>query len=178
MSFDAYMWLETPQGGAPPVQGETTDAVHAAKKAFEIFSFSWGASNPVSIGSGTGGAGAGKVSISSFNVMKRTDNASPNLFAACSCGGHYGKANVVLRKAGGTKDKTGSVYITYTFSKVFVESIQWSGSSGGDDYPTESVSFAFGACKIQYWPQKATGEQGTVNEKMWSVIQNVASEAV
>ena len=31
----------------------------------------------------------------------------------------------------------------YTFTDVMVDSIQWSGSPGGDDVPTESVSFAF-----------------------------------
>jgi type VI secretion system secreted protein Hcp len=68
------------------------------------------------------------------------------------------------------------VYLTYSFKEVFVESIQWSGSSGGDDSPTESVSFSFGACKLQYWPQKKTGGQNpAVNEQMWSLTQNNAS---
>ena len=31
-----------------------------------------------------------------------------------------------------------------------VESVQWSGSSGGDDTPTESVSFAFAKVEIDY----------------------------
>jgi len=178
MAFDTYMYLEGPQGGAPPIEGETTDLTYGPKKAFEVFSFSWGASNPATIGSLGGGAGSGKVSLSSFNVMKKTDNASPSLFTSCCTGGHYDTATVILRKAGGTKDATGTVYLTYTFSFVFVESVQWSGSSGGDDTPTESASFAFGACKVQYWPQKKGGGQGTVNEKMWSVVKNNASETV
>jgi type VI secretion system secreted protein Hcp len=36
-----------------------------------------------------------------------------------------------------------------------VESIQWSGSSGGDDTPTESISFAFGKVVIEYKKQGA-----------------------
>ena len=35
-----------------------------------------------------------------------------------------------------------------------VESIQWSGSSGGDDTPTESVSFAFAKVKVTYSKQE------------------------
>ena len=77
MAYDAFMWLT---GGTPPANGETTDATYKAKKAFEIYSFSWGASNPTTIGSSSGGAGAGKVSLSSFNIMKKTDSASPALF--------------------------------------------------------------------------------------------------
>lgn len=178
MSYDAYMYLEGPQGGAQAVVGETSDTTYQAKKAFEIYSFSLGASNPPSIGSAAGGAGAGRVSLSSFNIMKKTDNSSPDLFHACSCGGHYDKATVVLRRAGGTPGATGTEYLMYTFNMVFVESIQWSGSSGGDDTPTESVSFAYGSCKIQYWPQKKGGGQGTLNEKMWSVVKNKATEEV
>lgn len=172
MPFDTYMWLSKEGDGCVPVEGETTDATFAAKKAFEIYSFSIGASNPVNMGSGGGGGGAGKVSLSSFNVMKKTDNASPGLFRTCCNGGHYAEGNVVLRKAGGEKGKTGSVYLCYNFKEVFVESIQWSGSTGGDDTPTESVSFAYGAVQIQYTPQKPTGGLGKMNEQQWNQIKN------
>jgi type VI secretion system secreted protein Hcp len=165
MAFDAFMWLE----GDPKAEGETTDKTYSAKKAFEIYSFSWGASNPVTIGSATGGGGAGKVSISSFNIMKKSDAASPPLFLACCKGSHYTNAHVVLRKAGGDALE----YLKYDFNEVFVESIQWSGSSGGDDTPTESVSFAFGKCDITYTPQKGKGEQGTAIPASWDLRSNV-----
>ena len=48
--------------------------------------------NPTSIGAG-GGAGAGKVNIGNFNIMKKTDAASPLLFLACCRGKHFEKAN-------------------------------------------------------------------------------------
>ena len=173
MAFDAYMWLENPVA-TPPVKGETKDATYSANFAFEIYSFSWGASNPTTISSGTIGSGGGKVSISGFNVMKATDTSSPDLFTACCSGGHFGDATVVLRKAGGTAGATGTVYITYKFKEVFVESIQWSGSSGGDDKPTESVSFSFGACQLEYTPQNADGTAGTLKPACWSLTQNKA----
>jgi type VI secretion system secreted protein Hcp len=172
MAFDAFMYFESPGGGAVLPEGETSDATYKDKKAFEIYSFSWGCSNPVTIGSASGGASSGKVSISSFNVMKRTDKASPSLFQTCCSGGHFGKAMVILRKSGQDKAKAGEAYITYEFHKVFVESVQWSGSAGGDDYPTESVSFGFGAVKVEYKPQKADGSLGTACTATWSVIKN------
>ena len=49
------------------------------------------------------------------------------------------------RNRGGQK-----VFLEYDFTDVMVESIQWSGSSGGDDTPTESVSFAFAKVTIKY----------------------------
>ena len=86
MAYDAFMWLK---GGAPEASGETTDKEFKSDKAFEIYSFSFGASNPVTIGSATAGSGGGKVSISSFNVMKKTDSASPALFLNCAKGQHF-----------------------------------------------------------------------------------------
>ncbi|MBV8551425.1 MAG: type VI secretion system tube protein Hcp [Acidobacteriaceae bacterium] len=165
MAFDAFMYFT---GGDPAVQGETTDSTYTSKKAFEIYSFSWGASNPVTVGSGTTGMGAGKVSLSSFNIMKRTDNASPTLFKACCTGTHYPSASVVLRKSGGKAVD----YIQYDFNEVMVESIQWSGSSGGDDTPTESVSFAYGEVTINYTPQTKDGTLGTKNSAKWNQTTN------
>ncbi len=165
MAFDCFMWLT---GGKPPVEGETTDSVYKSKKAFELYSFSFGASNPVTIGSSSEGSGAGKVSISSFNVMKKTDKASPNLFINCCKGTHFDEAHVVLRKAGGDTFE----YLKYDFEEVWVDSIQWSGSSGGDDTPTESLSFAFGKIALEYSPQKAKGEKGTPIPANWDLRTN------
>jgi type VI secretion system secreted protein Hcp len=169
MAYDAFMWLK---GGAPEAKGESTDKEFAKEKAFEIFSFSWGASNPVTIGSATAGAGAGKVSISSFNIMKKTDSASPALFLNCAKGQHFTEGHVVLRKAGGTALK----YLTYDFHEVFVESVQWSGSSGGDDTPSESVSFAFSQVDIKYTPQDTKGTPGTAIPASWDLTQNVGAD--
>ena len=72
MPFDAFLKIETPN-----VAGESTDSKH--KGEIEIYSFSLGASNPTTIGSATGGAGAGKVSLSSFNFMKKTDKVQPGI---------------------------------------------------------------------------------------------------
>ena len=166
MAFDTFMWLE---GGAPAVKGETTDKVYKDKSAFEIYSFSWGASNPATIGSGTTGAGGGKVSISSFNIMKKSDGASPTLFLNCCKGQHFDKAHVVMRKAGGTALE----YLKYDFEEVYLDSIQWSGSSGGDDTPTESCSFSFGKVDIKYTPQDAKGTPGKTIPASWDVRKNV-----
>lgn len=168
MAYDAFMWLK---GGKPEAKGETQDKTYKSKNAFEIYSFSFGASNPTTIGSAKGGAGSGKVSLSSFNIMKKMDAASPALFLNCSKGEHFTDAHIVLRKAGGEAVE----YLHYDFEEVFVESIQWSGSSGGDDAPTESVSFVFGKIDWKYTPQLAKGEKGTPIPASWDVRQNVSS---
>lgn len=147
MAFDTFIKLKD-------LDGESTRA--GFEKWIEIMSFSWGASNPTTVGSHSGGMSAGKVSISSFNIMKRTDSASPVLFQNCCSGKHFETANVTMNKASGDLKKPLS-FLVYDFTEVYVDSIQWSGSSGGDDTPTESVSFAFGSVKVTYTPQQKTG---------------------
>jgi type VI secretion system secreted protein Hcp len=151
VAFDTFIKLGD-------LKGEST------RKGFEgqveIFSFSFGASNPTTVGSGTTGMAAGKVSLSSFNIMKKTDSSSPTLFQMCCIGDHFKTATVTLNKASGDKT-TPLSFLKYDFTEVYIDSIQWSGSSGGDDTPTESISLAFAKVKITYTPQKADGTPGS-----------------
>ena len=75
-----------------------------------------------------------------------------------------------MRKAGETPVE----YLKYKFGTVFVESVQWSGSSGGDDTPTESVSFAFGKMQIDYQPQGQDGKPlGGAVHGGWDAVKNI-----
>jgi type VI secretion system secreted protein Hcp len=146
MPFDTYLKLEG-------IEGEATAKGH--EKEIEIYSFSWGASNPTSVGAGKTGLSASRVSISSFNVMKKTEKSSNTLFAKCCQGAHIPSAIVTMRKATGEGGQ--KPFLVYTFTNVMVESIQWSGSTGGDDTPTESVSFAFEKVETSYQQQDSKG---------------------
>lgn len=151
--------------------GESQDKKYNGSDGwFEIYSFSWGASNPTSISAGSGAA-SGRVSLSSFNVMKKFDVASPSLFNQCCLGKHFTGSTVVLAKAGG--DAVPVEFINFTFQEVYVESIQWSGSAGGDDTPTESVSFAYGTVQITYTQQAATGSGSATPAAGWDIRGNV-----
>jgi type VI secretion system secreted protein Hcp len=171
MAFDTYLLID---GGK--VKGETTAAGLTPDKGWiEIFSFSWGASNPTTVGSGKSGLSAGKVSVSSFNIMKKTENSSNNLMTACCTGQTYKTAQVVMRKATGTAGKQ-ATFLQYDFTDVMVESIQWSGSSGGDDTPTESVSLAFAKFTISYWTQdSSTGELKSSDKASWDLTKVAVS---
>jgi len=162
MAFDTYIAIDT-------VDGEATQAKH--EKWIEIYSFSWGASNPTTVGSGTSGLAAGKVSVSSFNIMKKTETSSAKLFAACCAGQHFPKATVEMSKATGTSGEQ-QVFLKYVFTDVMVESVQWSGSSGGDDTPTESVRLAFAKCAITYSKQhEATGAMSAAGDESWDLTK-------
>ena len=104
--------------------------------AFNVLSWSWGASNPTTIGGGSGGgAGAGKVSLSNLNVLKDFDACSPALFGAVATGRHFESATLVQSNSDGT-------VTTLALTDVIVESWQASGSVASEQ-ATESVSFAF-----------------------------------
>ena len=152
MAFDTYLKITG-------VDGEAT--AKGVEKQIEIYSWSWGASNPTTVSSGSSGLSAGKVSVSSFNVMKKTELSSCKLFTACCNGKHFTEADVTMRKA--TGDGGQQKFLTYKFTDVMVESIQCSGSSGGDDTPTESVSLAFAAVEIEYYQQDT--EDGSMKVK-------------
>lgn len=169
MAFDTFLFLDG-------VVGESTATIDAkpdglAGPPMEIYSFSWGASNPTTVGSHSTGLSAGKVSLSSFNIMKRSDNSSPVLFQHCATGEHIKKGAVVMRKATGKAGKQ-ATFLQYDFENMMVDSVQWSGSSGGDDTPTESVSFAFAKVTITNYIQdisKGTMTKGT--GAVWDVTK-------
>jgi type VI secretion system secreted protein Hcp len=166
MAFDTYLKIE-----GPAVDGEVT--TKGLEKQIEIYSFSWGASNPTTVGPGSDGLSGGRVSISSFNVMKKSEKSSPMLFQSCCNGQHFDKATVTMRKAGGTAGQV--TFLTYVFDNVMVESIQWSGSTGGDDTPTESLSLAFAKCTITYFMQDDKGATKKAGEAVWDLTK-VANE--
>ena len=172
MAFDTYMFIDK-------ITGESTAIIDPKPQGIagppsEIFSFSFGASNPTTVGSGSKGLSAGRVSISSFNVMKKSDDSSPVLFQWCCAGEHIAKASVIMRKAGGVDNKQ-QTFLQYDFTGLMVESVQWSGSSGGDDTPTESVSFAFATVTItNYVQDTAKGGVKKGNGASWDLTKVTA----
>jgi type VI secretion system secreted protein Hcp len=162
MAFDAFLQIK----GSNAPTGESTDTAYS--KWIELESFNFGASNPSTISSASPGSGAGRVQISSFNVSKKYDNASPDLFLGCCMGNHFDTATVVLRKAGSGQN----VFLQYEFKEVYVDSVMQNGASGGDDRPSEVVSFSFQQVQITYTPQTAGGGKGTPNVKGYNVTTN------
>lgn len=159
--FDCYLKISNPD-----LRGESIDKAHAGQ--IPVHAFQLGASNPSDISSGSA---AGKVQVSTFQITKRTDKASPLLFQACCEGDAFGQAVCTLvRKAAGKA----LVYLIYTFTEVHVDSIQWTGvSADKDDMPTEIVNFSFGSVHIKYVPQNADGSGGPAIEGGWDIEQHV-----
>src|SRR5262249_48559710 len=121
MAVDAFLSLV--QNGTPVVGG--SQDVTFGKKAFEIKDFSFDVENPTTIGSATGGAGAGKIKFNEFTIKKTSDKASAIIFQHCAQGVHYQTATLSMRKAGGGK-AGGQIFLVFHFGTVFTTKIDWS----------------------------------------------------
>ncbi len=129
------------------IEGESEDEKH--KKEIQILSWNWGANNVSSV-SGTGGSGAGKVSLSDFNIMTNFDKATPKFFKSVCAGTHIKTGTMAAIKSGGD----GKPYLKVDFKELFVTGLQISGSS---EVPTISVSFSYNEIKIDYSTQNEQG---------------------
>ncbi len=171
MAFDAFLIFGDPGPGAVKIEGETQDEEMKKSKAFEIEEFEFGVENTLNIGSKSGGAGAGKVQFKEFSITKTTDNGSAGLFRTCCSGGHYNDVELILRRSGGDREKSGTAFLIYKFKLVAVKDITWSGSDG-DDVPSESIIFEFGAIQIEYTKQKSDGSSDGTDTQKWSRVKN------
>lgn len=172
MAVDLYLVIP-PSPTNPPISGDpVTDQYF--KTAFpsatvvEIRQFSVGSENLTTVGSVSGGAGAGKTTLKELVVEKSVDTASRALFSLNATGGHLAKMQIYLRKTGVT---AGKPYLVYAFSTVFLSKIDWSATDG-DDQPIELLTFAYGAMGIGYYPQKPDGTFGTSVKSSWSQLTN------
>lgn len=161
MAWDAFLTVEG-------ITGESQRSGHEGE--IEVVSFNFGGTNPSSVGVGSGG-GVGTVSLSPFTVTKKTDAASAELFQQMCQGVHYPEAKLTAYKSGG-KEALG--YLVYTFEEVYVDSIQWSGSEGGDEVPIEVVDFSFGKVIVEYTEQNPDGTAGGVHVGQWDLRTRTA----
>jgi type VI secretion system secreted protein Hcp len=171
MPFDTFLTFTQPATGGLNVGGQITGAGESAdqahRNAIELRSFTFGVENPTTIGSATGGAGAGKAKFSLLTIQKNIDQASTNLFQATTTGAHFPEAKLFVRKAG-----TGRDYLTYTFRMVFVTRVKWDGGEG-DESPVETVDLVYGAMQVEYLRTDASGAPvGQPARGLWSQVSN------
>lgn len=141
MAVDYFLKLS---GG---IDGESQDEKH--KNEIQLMSWSWGGSQTSSV-AGTGGSGAGKVSLSDINVMSYFDKSTPKFFKSLCKGDHIATGTLTAIKAGGD----GNPYLKVDFEELFVTNLQVSASS---EVPTISVSFSYNSIKIDYSTQDEKG---------------------
>jgi type VI secretion system secreted protein Hcp len=144
------------------IDGESKDSKHSGE--IDLESFSWGETQTGSHAFG-GGGGAGKVQMQDFHFVMKANKASPKLFLACAEGEHIKKAVLTCRKAG----KEQQEFLKVTMSDLLVSSFQTSGSSHGDEVPTDQVSLNFSKIEFEYKDQKADGTLGGTTKTGYDV---------
>jgi len=172
MSFDAYMHFDH-AGGVACIETKGESQASGYEGWLEIKSFGFGIETVINMSSASGGAGAGRADFKEFTVTKQVDTCSAPLVKTCVQGGHYKNVKLFLQKMGAASGRTGDPYLKYNFKMVAVQSVEWSGSSG-DDVPEETVIFQYGAIKVEYIPQLASGALDKSNTMMatWSRMFN------
>ena len=121
----------------PGIDG--TSAMHAG--AIDILSFSFGVSNPAS--GREKGPLSGAPNCSEFNAMMKFGTEAPQLFVDVIMGTRLSETTVTGYAAGTNTQK-----FTLRFTDVLLTSLQQSASSGGDDTPTQSLSFAWSSVTV------------------------------
>lgn len=104
--------------------------------AFAALSWTFGDSQVVSAGTGTGVGGGGKPSFTDVSFSKRTDSCSPLLFGAVAQGQHIAKVTILQQD--NNKDDVFQV----TLEDVVIANYQLSGEVSRE-VPTEQISFNF-----------------------------------
>jgi len=155
-SWDGYLTVEG-------IKGESQRKGHEGE--IELIAFSFGGTNPSSIGIGKGG-GTGTVNLSSFTFVKNCDAASAELFQHMCMGKHFPKAILTMYKSAGDEALD---YLVFEFEEAYVDSINWHGSEGGGGGTTEDVSMSFGKMLIQYNEQNPDGTKGGAHVGSWDV---------
>ena len=159
-----YFLKVTPSPTTEPVVGETMDREFPG--AIEIESFSFGAENTLSIGSASGGAGAGKAKFQEFTVEKAVDSTTPRFLRALATGGPFATVELIARTSGASG---GSVTPVRTlFQMVAISKQEQSGSRG--ENMREKLTFAYGGIAQAVTSPKSPTKPDSFAS--WSVITN------
>jgi type VI secretion system secreted protein Hcp len=168
---DYFMRID-PGPGNTQITGESTDVQY--KGWTEIKSFNMGVENITTVGSATGGAGAGKAKFDELTIEKDVDSTSPQIFQALAQGQHFNGIEIVARKAGATAATAGSTPLRYYFSLAYPTKDEQSGDAGGET-PQEKLTFNYGGFVQKYVPQTTTGAAKPAIFGKWSQISNSTS---
>jgi type VI secretion system secreted protein Hcp len=172
-AMDIFLKFDGEGVAAPETKGEST--VKGFEDMIPLRSFTFGIENSVSIGSKSGGAGAGKASFKPVDLVKDVDKATPSLIQTLALGGHYDKAFIYVRKSGSAGTAADS-FLIYELRMVAVESADH--HIDGEE-ATEHIRLQYGALRLQYRPMDSkTGKAGTPVDAVWSQIRNDASTSV
>jgi type VI secretion system secreted protein Hcp len=127
--------------------------------------------NKLSIGSATGGAGAGKASFNPIEIVHAVGPASPGLFLILCMGGHFDTVSFEFVGAGGAPGQSKLLYVI-NCKMVAISKIE-QAITDGDDTLAETITLQCGAIQVSYMPSDA--KAASQSPSMWSSIRNTNS---
>ncbi len=140
--IDAFLKIEE-------IPGESQDTTHAGEFDLQSFALSVSQSGSMALG---GGGGTGQASFGDIPIMTYVGKSTPELMLRCATGKHFGKAEIVCRKAGDTPFE----YLKITLEVVMVTSYSMTPGGGGE-LALENWSLNYAKISYAYNPQKADG---------------------
>jgi type VI secretion system secreted protein Hcp len=149
------------------VTGESTDAQHSGE--IELVSWNFDLDNPPNIGSQTGGAGVGRVSVDKIHCVAQMSKASPQFFEYCTAGKHFATGTITCRKAGGTQQN----FLVMTLEEVYIARYQ-TGLTSDSEMPLPYDHFTLTAAKMtfDYLAQTTQGTTQSAGAKFWDFRKN------
>jgi type VI secretion system secreted protein Hcp len=148
------------------IQGESTDASHADE--IDIFSYTWGESQPAVASSGVGGGAGGRVTMQDFHFAMHVNRASPKLFLACANGARIKNAILTVRRSGGNPVE----FLKWTLTDITVASYQTAASVPSGEPPTDQVSLRFTKIETEYTRVKPDGSLDVPIKEGWDLTTN------
>jgi type VI secretion system secreted protein Hcp len=156
---DIYMQIDG-------LKGESTDSEH--KDWIEVLSFNHSITQPASASANSaGGATTGRCQHQDYSITKFVDLASPKLYELACSGKHIKSVNIEMLRSSGDKRVK---YMVVAMEQVVISHV---APAGGQEFPSESISFNYGTIKWTYTQQKRTdGSQGGNAAGGWSLVEN------
>jgi len=145
------------------IAGESKDTNFSAQ--IPVLSFSFGGEQSSSVGTGTGGHGAGKVSLHPFTITKHYDKSSVPHFKSLTTGQHIATGTFSAVKAGANRKP----YLKIDFKSMYVSSYM---VSAVDEHPVESITYAYEQIKVEYFSQDDKGTVTSTGSAGWNNTTN------
>lgn len=138
--------------------------------AIQIFSYSFGGSNPGAMGTGANDSRSGKPNFSDLTIMKALDATSPYFMEKMTKCVAIPTLSLKYFK---NINNQNELYIEYLLTNVYVSSLQQSGS---EENPTESISFNFDQIDFSYYKEKPTNDGVELEAtKTYNIRTNVSA---
>ena len=161
-AYDAYLTIPGVPGGSTVVKG-----------AIAVDSFSWGLSVTSTLGSASGGAGAGKPSFSPFTWQQQVDSSFPKLMVDAASGKPL-SGSVVLQLFKPQGNQKPFNFMTMTFSNAAISSLSFSGTSG-EESPVVSGSLKYTKVALSVTTQTPQGLPGQTYQGSFDLVKGQAT---